>query len=309
MTVDKVFQLLKYRATKSGYNTSISANDFNLIFPAAEIRYYNKLFGNQNEYQVGNPIPRISYPETLKISTSLSVFGGDPIPISIDSDGKYTKDPTMFYIDSISHNYNSVPTPIERVEKMELSDRLKSYYQQPTLLYPIYVEYNDYIQFYPINLGTAILTPLNAPIQTIWAYTLNGGVNTTNTLVSGSGYANGVHPNINLTGGDGNSAVGTITVAGGVVTAIEIPSATAGFGYAVGNTLSATFGGGSGFSVVVSTISNARQVYDAGNSVDPQWKNTDIDEIIYLCLKDIGIYNRDNQVEQFAMVESRTGGI
>lgn len=312
-SVDNAFKLLKYRANKSGYIGSISSNDFNLVFPKAELRYYLKLLGNQNAYQYGNPVPPIAYPQTLKVSTSLSKFGSDPLAIAIDGAGKYTKTSDLFFIDSIQHTVTStsLPTPIERVEKQDLADRLYSYYQVPTEIFPIYVEYNTYIQFYPITLATATLTYLKAPLITKWNSTLNGTIATTNTLVGGSGYVNGTYPNVALTGGSGNSAFATIIVAGGAVTSVTITNG--GFVYKSGDTLSASNtnlgGSGSGFSVHVASITNAREVYNVTGSVDPQWSDFDLDEVIYMALTDMGIYFKDSELEQYANGESKRGGI
>lgn len=312
-SVDTVFQLLKYRANKSGYLGSISSNDFNLVFPKAELRYYLKLLGNQNAYQYGNPVPPIAYPETLKVSTSLSKFGSDPIAITIDSEGKYTKTSDLFFVDSIQHTVTgaNLPTPIERVEKQDLADRLFSYYQPPTEIFPIYVEYSTYIHFYPVTLATATLTYLKAPPITKWNSTLNGTIATTNTLVGGSGYVNGTYPNVALTGGSGNSAFATIVVAGNIVTSVTITNG--GFVYKVADTLSASNtnlgGSGSSFSVKVASITNAREVYAVSGSVDPLWMDVDIDEIIYMALSDMGIFFRDSELEQYANSESKRGGI
>jgi hypothetical protein len=309
MTVDTVFQLLKYRASKSGYAGVISSKDFNLVINSAQIRYFNKLFGNQNEYRYGDPVPRIAYPGTLKVSTSLGKFKSTPTALTIDNTGHAPKPSDIYYIDSISHvvTGGTLPTPIKRVEEQDLADNLFSYYEMPTELFPIYVEYPTYIQFYPITLATASLNYLKAPTAILWASTLNGGIASTNTLVGGSGYTNGVYANVNFTGGTGNSAMGTITVVGGIVTSVSVSNA--GFGYKVGDTLSASIAGGTGFSVKVASISNAREVYDSVNSVDPQWQPTDIDEIVYMALSDIGINLKDNETEQFANANMKSGGI
>lgn len=309
MDVNTIFQRLKYRASKSGYVGAISSNDFNLIFPSAELKYYLKEFGNQNDYRYGDPVPRISYPTTLKVSTSLAKFSSPPTPVTIDSNGQFVKPNDLFFIDSLSHvvTGGTVPTPITRVEKQNLADNLYSYFQPPTEIFPIYVEYATYIQFYPLNLATGSLIYLKAPTQTKWAYTLNGTIGTTNTLVPGSGYTDGIYPNVNFTGGVGNGASGTVTVVGGIATNVQVTSG--GFTYKVGDTLTGTFGGGTGFSFNVAAIVNAREVYDPVNSVDPLWSDFDVDEIIYLALTDIGAFLRDTETEQFANSNSAKGGI
>ena len=313
MTVDNLFKLIKGRASKSGYIGTICSADFNLYVPQAELRYYLKLYGNQNRYQAGNPIPPIAYPETIKVSTSLSKFTSAPTAISIDGAGKYTKVAGTFFVDSISHVPVglSIPVPIKRVEHHELNAHLVSAYDYPTEMFPIYTEYDTYLQFYPITLATGSLTYLKAPTVTKWASTINGTIATTNTLVGGSGYVNGVYPNVALTGGVGNKAIATITVAGGVVTVVAITNG--GFSYKTTDSLTTanTFlgGTGAGFTVLVATIINGRETYDPSNSVHPQWADFDMDEIIYLTLMDIGIFLKDGELEQFANAQTKTGGI
>ena len=89
-------------------------------------------------------------------------------------------------------------------------------------------------------------------------FTFTGLVLTLNTLVGGTLYTNGTYTNVTLTGGSGSGAKATIVVSGGSVTSVTLT--TAGNGYAVGNTLSATAasigGTGSGFSIKVATIND-----------------------------------------------------
>jgi hypothetical protein len=89
-------------------------------------------------------------------------------------------------------------------------------------------------------------------------FTFTGLVLTLNTLVGGTLYTNGTYTNVTLTGGSGSGAKATIVVSGGSVTTVTVT--TAGNGYVVGNTLSATAasigGTGSGFSIKVATIND-----------------------------------------------------
>ena len=89
-------------------------------------------------------------------------------------------------------------------------------------------------------------------------FTFTGLILTLNTLVGGTLYTNGTYTNVTLTGGSGSGAKATIVVAGATVTTVTLT--TAGNGYVVGNTLSATAasigGTGSGFSINVATIND-----------------------------------------------------
>jgi hypothetical protein len=87
---------------------------------------------------------------------------------------------------------------------------------------------------------------------------VQGGIAGFGTITPGSGYTNGIYEQVPLTGGDGSNAVATVTVSGGVVTAVTLTNP--GYFYVSGNILSASTsylgGTGSGFSIPVNNIQN-----------------------------------------------------
>lgn len=84
----------------------------------------------------------------------------------------------------------------------------------------------------------------------------------------GSGYTNGYYTNLpTVTNGRGDGALLNVTVAGGIVTTVEV--AYGGSGYNVGDTLTCTIGSsGSGFSVPVLTVNNASGTSWLGDNYD-----------------------------------------
>ena len=84
-------------------------------------------------------------------------------------------------------------------------------------------------------------------------------VDTLGAITGGSAYTTGTYFNVPLTGGTGSGALATITVSGGAVTAVTITNG--GSYYTVGGSLSASAasigGTGSGFSVLIRTVTNA----------------------------------------------------
>jgi hypothetical protein len=90
--------------------------------------------------------------------------------------------------------------------------------------------------------------PINADTQT----NTTGAVNLFTLTNAGSAYTNGTYTLTSLTGGTGTGAVATITVAGNVVTSVVITSR--GSGYTVGDTLTATIPGGSGFLITLTYV-------------------------------------------------------
>jgi len=94
---------------------------------------------------------------------------------------------------------------------------------------------------------------------------------TLGAITGGSAYTAGTYFDVPLTGGSGSGALATITVAGGVVTAVTITDG--GAQYSVANTLSAAAtnigGTGSGFSVPVASVTNAGGTSWLGDNFDP----------------------------------------
>ncbi len=97
------------------------------------------------------------------------------------------------------------------------------------------------------------------PITADWNVNATGGVLTATITNAGSSYTNGTYNNTPLTGGTGTGATANITVAGNVVTSVVINGH--GTGYAIGNTLSATITGGSGFVLTVNTLMSFVSLY------------------------------------------------
>ena len=99
---------------------------------------------------------------------------------------------------------------------------------------------------------------------------VQGVITGTNTLVAGTGYVNGYYENISLSGGSGSGATADIVVSGNVVTSCTVKNG--GSFYRASDLLSAAntdIGGtGSGFSITVSSISNADGTSWLGDNFD-----------------------------------------
>jgi hypothetical protein len=294
--INDIYQLVQYRANKSGFLGNISPNDFNLIFPRAEIKYFNSLYAQYYKTQrISDALSRFFSPLTV---INMATAGGTA--------GQYTFPSDLFHVDAVTRTVGTEQYPVVRVEKDRLANHLSSKIEAPTSTFPIYTEYKTYLQFYPLDLATANLVYLKAPTTSVWGYTLNG-VTAFSTLVGGSLYTNGTYTNVVITGGTGSGARATIVVSSAQVTSVTIT--TAGNGYVVGNVLSANAanigGTGSGFAFTVTQVSGSRPIYNPLTSVQPEWNETDLDNIIYLALQDIAQNMRDGMLQQFAQVETQ----
>ncbi len=96
------------------------------------------------------------------------------------------------------------------------------------------------------------LTNLVTPIWHSGNLQVNGSIQALGTLVGGSGYGDNTYNPVALTGGSGSGATAVIIVFGGTVTQVYILDW--GKDYLNTDVLSATFGGGSGFTIAVAQV-------------------------------------------------------
>lgn len=225
MTIDQVYKFIDFIIKKSNSGGYLTPDEFNLIINRAQIQYFNKLYGNQNDYRYDRPVPKIAYAITEKISNSLSPFLSDSTALTVDSNGQVNIPSDLFQTVSMTHTIDGIEYEITRVEQDRIANNLSSYYDAPSSDFPIYSQLRTKFQFYPKNLGTANLYYLKKPTDMVWGYT---------------------------------------TVSG-------------------------------------------RPVYNAGTSVQPQWKDMDMNEIIYIALSYIGVNLKDPDVSQFAQLKTQTG--
>jgi hypothetical protein len=225
MTIDQVYKFIDFTIKKSNAGGYLTPEEFNLIINRAQIQYFNKLYGNQNDYRYDRPVPKISYAVTEKISNSLSPFLSDSTALVIDGNGQVNIPNDLFQTVSLTHTISGTDYEITRVEQDRVANNLTSEYDAPDTEYPIYSQLRTKFQFYPKNLATANLYYLKKPTDMVWAYT---------------------------------------------------------------------------------TVSQ-RPVYDAANSVQPLWKDMDMNEVIYIALSYVGVNLKDGDVSQFAQLKTQTG--
>lgn len=109
---------------------------------------------------------------------------------------------------------------------------------------------------------------------------VQGAIATLGSITAGSSYTNGTYFGVSLTGGSGSGATAKIVVSGGAVTSVTLQNP--GVFYAVGNTLSvaaSSVGGtGAGFSIPVSTVTNANGTTWLGDNFDSALLNATVVE-------------------------------
>jgi len=153
------------------------------------IGWVMKRYGNPAEYMPANPVPRIAWQQTQKISDDLKFLIIKRV-FSISADGKlYYPDGTTVqdidsniapeYLHTSSFRYNYIKgstqkeVSIDVIKDNELGNTLGSSIVTPNKRFPKCSYYDDFIQFYPKDLQRVIFTYLRMPVTPKWGYTLD----------------------------------------------------------------------------------------------------------------------------------------
>jgi hypothetical protein len=153
-----------------------------MIGHRAQMTKFMELYGNPKEYQVGNPVPRIAYEVTQKISDDLRQFK-KTANVILDSQGKANL--PSDYVHTISLQYVAALNTDSGVQKqyipIDVIPEDKEYYRlgssivPPTKKYPVAVLKSTYYQVYPIDISTIKISYLSQPVAPVWGYTMVKG--------------------------------------------------------------------------------------------------------------------------------------
>lgn len=171
--VNDIFEFVNYELTKAQSGNTMNKDEFNRSLKWANLEYFKMNFSLPESWQVGQPVSAISYENTQLITDRMKAFkqfkGGRNLPsLSIDADGQALYPSDYVHYSSIRYQ-NNVVVP---VRDDALGDALTDSITPPTAKYPIVVFYNDYMQFYPTNLGFVDFTYLRVPVTPYWDATI-----------------------------------------------------------------------------------------------------------------------------------------
>lgn len=192
MNVNKFRNFVLYLARKAQSGSNPTPSQFNISMERAYISFVMGRYGNPQEYQIGQPIPRIAWQMTQKISDDLR-FLLTKKQFAINTDGQLTvpdgttKDintqiaPKYLHASSLRFNhviskngrFVSKEVDIDILRDSEIGGVLSSSINDPTTRYPVCAFYDTYIQFYPKTLQKVIFTYLRTPTVPNWGYTLD----------------------------------------------------------------------------------------------------------------------------------------
>jgi hypothetical protein len=169
MNVNDMYRICQFAVNKA-QNGYLTPAEFNLTINQAQVSYQDYLLGEFQQYQYGRPQARINYSQNENIRQRLSPLIKEAT-LTIDANGETPYPTDYVQADAVR------TTAFERVRYVQ-QDALYSYYKSqidPIATNPIYLLEPTGLQFYPITLGSAILTYVKDAPTIVWAYTTVSG--------------------------------------------------------------------------------------------------------------------------------------
>ena len=169
MNVNDMYRICQFAVNKA-QNGYLTPSEFNLTINQAQVSYQDYLLGEFQQYQYGRPQARINYSQNENIRQRLSpLITSATLTINGSGESAYPAD--YVQADTV------ITTAFNRVRFVQ-QDALYSYYNSqidPIATNPIYLLEPTGFQFYPVTLGSAILTYVKDAPEIVWAYTTVSG--------------------------------------------------------------------------------------------------------------------------------------
>ena len=170
MNVNDMYRICQFAVNKA-QNGYLTPSEFNLIINQAQVSYQDYLLGEFQQYQYGRAQARVNYSQNENIRQRLSPLITESTLTINGTTGQapYPAD----YVQA-----DTIITPAFKRVRYSQQDTLYSYYNSeidPIATNPIYLLEPTGFQFYPVTLGTAILTYVKDAPEIVWAYTTVSG--------------------------------------------------------------------------------------------------------------------------------------
>lgn len=182
MDINQIKKFVDYIVRKNN-SSYLNPDQFNQVMDRAQISKFMELYGNPKEYQPGNPIPRIAYEVTQKISDDLRAFKENSSPI-LDKNGRFEFPDDYIHTISLAAiigKNKGDGTSERQYTTLDIVPEDKEYYRlssvivPPTKQYPIAVVKNTYMQVYPVDMGGIQFSYLRRPVAPVWGYDIVNG--------------------------------------------------------------------------------------------------------------------------------------
>jgi L-rhamnose mutarotase len=288
-TVDTIFSFQRWLINKN-LSGGISSNDFFLAWNSEQSQYQSDLLGRFQRINNGKEGNNTGLIENETIMTKLSPF---TIPTTLAVTAGIATKP-LDYTYGLALRINN--SKVYQVDHDQIWAILEDVIDPPSIADNsyYYTEYQNYFKLFPDTVTSLDLDYIASCKDIVWAYTFDtagrqiyneSGITGLPVIFGGVGYTT---PTITFSApaAGGVQATGTLTVVGGVITAVVMTNV--GNGYAG---LTPTF-------TITGSSTTPANFGTPIVSVQPLWNNNSIIEITKRTLKSLGVRFTSQDFEQ-----------
>lgn len=202
MNLQQILDWANVRISKEQRGNAFSPSQYNTALLFLNLEMFKRDYGLPEEYRPGQPLPRISFEVTQKISDDMRLVkvrmdGSDFPPLTVNRFGRATLPSNYIHRLSVRYSYvepgaEPTMTEIDQVDENEWASRLSNSITKPTAQNPCCIFYPTYIQFEPKNLVAVEFVYLRLPNEPFYDfyYKADGRITylppgTTHTLTMG----------------------------------------------------------------------------------------------------------------------------
>ena len=168
MDINEVYGLMRVIARKNQLE-SLSPNEFQVCFNTAQRNYYDFLVGRVEQYRYDKPTPRVGLNMTDNVVSRLMPFQKSATVTVTAGVGNKPAD-----FNKLLAMYTPTNQRVFRIEEDRFAERLGDSIDPVNESNAFYVEQSVSWRVYPTTITSVSVKYLSVPLNSVWAYTLDG---------------------------------------------------------------------------------------------------------------------------------------
>lgn len=170
MNVNTVYKIWIYCLNKNNQQGYASPDDFNLLINQGATSFLDYLLGEFQSYAYGKPLSKVQFGMNEQVRQRLTPLIQKPVTLTVDNTGFAAYPDDYQQMDAI---YDS--TGNNRIRYVPQQKKYSYINSQidPVATNPIYLIIDQGFQFYPITIGSALLSYVKTPPTIVWNFNLD----------------------------------------------------------------------------------------------------------------------------------------
>ncbi len=161
MNINEAYTFLNFISNKN-QSGNVTPSQFNQMATQAQWEYFEKEYV---KWQTTQDITDALAVFIKSLATSVSVTGRLPYP----SDYEHVTSVRHYFV---KNDNTGIEVPVKEVDNDQYAEYMQSEIVTPTLRFPIWTAYSDYMQFKPNNVGLITFDYFRKPNNPVWGFTV-----------------------------------------------------------------------------------------------------------------------------------------